>query len=258
MKDVSMLGYHTSVDNLKDLETYQVFLGSPRRYQEPDSSKLLGVDKEIVVHCPYWTQLAKPDVDASFQRTLQYIIKLSHELDKVSQRYIVVHVGSRYMDDSIAEAMNNIRMFCIKWLYATQNDNTVLCLENDSGSKKKSKMGSVRILTEIINDLNNPRIKMAFDTEHAYANGFDLQDVDRLNEIEQLVGVVHFNSIPEYVEKGSHTDRHTETSFDNSKGGFDYQRKVWDVLYDGVRPFIVEADEQFALRSIDVIRNYHE
>jgi endonuclease IV len=250
------VSYHTSVKRIKDRGVYQIFLGSPRRYEYPNASDLEGIDKDIVVHCPYWTQLAREAYEKAYISTLDYTVKLAHEMQKVGQKYIVIHVGARPSDMTIARGMDCIKGFCERWLFATMDTDVILCLENDSGSKKGTKMGSVKVLETVINDINSTRVRMAFDTEHAYANGFDLSNTDRLKQIEPLVAVVHFNSIPDYVGRGSHVDRHTSTKFSESKNGIKYLHNVYRELYDGVRPFIMEIDENLAEENLEFLKQF--
>ena len=132
-------------------------------------------------------------------------------------RYIVTHVGaiSPNQTKSAQEVLYN---FCMDWLEATNNHKTILCLECDAGSKKGTKKGSLSLLFNFVSRLNHPRIRICFDTEHAYANGFNLDSnkIDYLLE-SQFVSVVHLNSIPNEVELGSHLDRHTSTRITEGK-----------------------------------------
>lgn len=245
---LSKVGYHTTIKDilLEDtgFDTYQVFLGSPRRYNKPEPMGLEKIiDKNIVVHSPYWVQLAKDITDKSFMRTLEYTIQVTKVLHSVGVRYYVTHIGSRTEDMTIARSYGCMREFCIKWLMATEGCDTILCLENDSGSKKGTRMGSVKLLTRLIEDINHPRVRMTFDTEHAYANGLDLSRLDYIKSFEDKIAVVHFNSIPVEVERGSHLDRHSSTSIVQCKEGVEYILNVFRTLYNGVRPFIFEVGD---------------
>lgn len=253
---MNKVGFHTTIGNIGDREVYQVFLGSPKQYTIPDASRLEGINKDIVVHSPYWVQLGRSMNDLAFRRTLDYTIKVAKEMDRVGLKYYVTHIGTRTEDMSIAQSAKSIYTFCLKWLWETMGTNVILCLENDSGSKKGTKMGSVNILNTVIRQVNDPRVRMTFDSEHAYANGFDLSNIEKLEAIKDIVSVVHFNSIPVEVGRGSHLDRHSSTQFKDSKKGYDYLHNVYNVLYDGVRPFIMEIDDSLVEGNLEFLSSY--
>lgn len=252
--DTKMIGYHVSPDNIGNRKVYQVFLGSPRKYYASNAYRISKYkSKIIVVHAPYWTNLVKPVNDRNWIATLKHTVQTCNALSAVGQKYYVIHVGARKEYQSVSEGMDSLREFCLRFLSRTQGTNVKLCIENDSGSIKGTKMGSVNILSKVITDINSSRIKMTYDVEHSYANGFDLSDRDRLKSIANNIAVVHFNPIPKIVDRGSHLDRHSTTTFYNSKYGFDYINNVYQVLYDGKRPFIIESQESYALKSLELM-----
>lgn len=250
------VGYHTTISNIGDRQVYQVFLGSPKQYTVPDASRLEGLNKDIVIHSPYWVQLGRSMNDKAFTRTLDYTIKVAKEMQRVGQKYYVTHIGTRTEDMSIAQSAKSIYTFCLKWLWETMGSDVILCLENDSGSKKGTKMGSVKVLNYVIREINDPRVRMTFDTEHAYANGFDLSCVEKLEAIKDIVSVVHFNSIPAEVGRGSHLDRHSTTTFSECKKGYEYLHNVYKVMYDGQRPFIMEIDDSLVEGNLSYLSSY--
>ena len=98
---------------------------------------------------------------------------------------------------------------------------------------------------------------MAFDTEHAYANGFDLSDLKMLRYYKQIIDVIHFNAIPSQVVQGGHLDRHSDTNIDECKEGADYIMRVFSVLYSESVPVILErGGYHIAKRDLDFINNY--
>lgn len=253
---MNKIGYHTTISNIGERDVYQVFLGSPKQYTVPDASRLEGINKDIVIHSPYWVQLARSVNDKAYTRTLDYTIKVAHEMHRVGLKYYVTHIGARTEDMTIAQAAKSIYVFCLKWLWETEGTDVILCLENDSGSKKGTKMGSVNILNRVIREVNHPRVRMAFDTEHAYANGFDLECREKLEAIKDIVSVVHYNSIPAEVGRGSHLDRHSTTPFTECKKGYEYLHNVYEVMYDGVKPFIMEIDQSLVEGNLSFLSSY--
>ena len=58
---------------------------------------------------------------------------------------------------------------------------------------------------------------MCWDTEHAFANGFDLSDISLVEETLQVSSVVHLNSVPLNVVRGGHLDRHSDTLIEDGQ-----------------------------------------
>lgn len=267
--DINKVGFHDSVASITEnvglyrLEghgVFQVFMGSPQRYNEPSVGymKLL-VEKfseaEFVIHSPYWVTMGNP-VSKAYAQTLKYSIRMSHVMNSLGIKRYVSHVGSRGELDANS-SIKALRNLCLQWLDQTEGDDTILCLENDAGSKNGTKIGSIKALESVIRNIDSPRVRMCFDTEHAYANGFDLSDTKRLGELSDIIEVVHLNSIPHNVVKGGHLDRHSETTIEDCKEGHDYLNGVLNILYDGIRPFILErGDMSIVKKDIEFLRSY--
>lgn len=264
--DVKKVGLHVSPSELKGTElkdlgmrVFQICSQSPRQYTTPNLSFLEGVDLEgcdLVIHSPFWVNLCKCPSEPIVKRTMGYCVDMSREMTKHNLKWFVVHIGGRG-DVEPRNSVKYIINFCLQWLYLTDGQDTILCLENDSGSKNYTKMGSVKILEHVVKTVNSPRVRMCFDSEHAYANGFDLSNVERLRELAPIIEVVHFNSIPENVVRGKHLDRHSETYLRSCKEGPYYIMNVYKELYNGERPFILERNHvDFWVNDTDFIRNY--
>ena len=270
---VERIGYHVKAPLLENvaynyhrgIRDFQVFISSPRNYAPVDLSTLtilvkMFPDACFTVHGPFWACLCKPLNVQMVQNTFDYYVKLSHELSKIGTFRLVTHIGGRG-DYSRQESANAILNFCRHWLLATMNDSTILCLENDSGSKAQTKMGFIKVLNKVCDVCASSRVKMCFDSEHAYAAGLDLSDVEFLESIKHNVSIVHLNAIPDNVVLGGHLDRHSKTPISESKDGWSYLRTVYDVFYDGTIPFIREVessdilfeDIDFLLKEGDII-----
>lgn len=257
--DTLMVGWHTSVKDLlqcsdeffKKHKVFQVFIGSPRSLSVPSFNDLAILLKrhpelEIVVHSPYVVSLCKNSADKNYIATLGYTIAVANELDKLGVKYLVTHIGARPESMTIKESTLNILNFCQKFEWSTQGTKIKLCLENDSGSKKGTKMGHMKVLAAVIRKMNSERIRMTFDSEHAYAAGFDIESEDEIRQYEDIIDVVHWNSVPGNVEFGGHLDRHSTTSFYESKTN---PLPVYNVLYNGKRPFIFEVESPVFVKS---------
>lgn len=255
-RDISKVGPHLTlnqslIEELDNIGTKccQVFLGSPRRAGINLSNlSLLNTildsreDLDIVVHAPYWTSPCKSD--ESWMRTLEHTVEVANSV-KHPIKY-VMHLGGRGELTKV-EAAQNLVKFCKSYLLNTPDSKMILCLENDAGSKSDTKMGYVNLITNVVKTLNSPRIRMCFDTEHAYAAGIDVSDTNFLNSIKDYVSVVHLNSIPSSVVFGGHLDRHSSTLIRYTVEGPMYLKPVYDVLYDTEVPFILERDYELAL-----------
>lgn len=257
--ELSKVGWHTSVkellntseDFLRRHSVYQVFVGSPRTLAVPDFTDIGILKKrypwlQIVVHCPYVVSLCRSSGDESYIRTLSYMIAVAKELDKIGVEYLVTHIGSRKEDMDVKESALNLWGFCTRFLFSTEGCKIKLCLENDSGSKKGTKMGHLRVLKLVIDKCNSERIRMTFDVEHAYAAGFDVENKEEILKYKDYIEVVHWNSVPQNVIMGGHLDRHSTTSFYESKAN---PLPSYEALYDGRRPFIFEVDSPVYVKS---------
>lgn len=262
---MNKVGWHTSVKFLLkqnnsyfvDNKTFQVFIGSPRTLKIPSFEELrllkrLHPEIDIVVHTPYVVSLCKNPAEPITAATMRYYIEMARQLDISNVKYMVSHIGGISSKETIKRGAVYIYDFCLKWLQATEGTRTILCLENDCGSKAGTKMGYAKILAAIVKKINNPRIRMCLDTNHAYSAGFELS-IDNLNKLKPYVSVIHFNAIPSYIEFGCHLDRHSITSLDESK---EDMYKVYKLLFNNEIPFIYEVEgEPYITRNNKWLQN---
>lgn len=253
------IGMHTSVKSLlqasdeffEEHKVFQVFVGSPRTLQVPSFTDLALFKKrhpevEVIVHMPYVVNLCKNNSEKCYINTLSYMIRVAKELDKIGINYMVTHIGGRSKEQSIKDSTMQIWNFCQKWLMSTMECKIKLCLENDSGSKANTKMGHMNVLSLVVRRVNDPRIRMCFDSEHAYAAGFNTTDVELMKSFKDVISVVHLNSVPAEVVAGGHLDRHSSTSFYDSKVS---PIPVLEVFDDGDFPFIMEVESPVFMKS---------
>ena len=67
-----------------------------------------------------------------------------------------------------------------------------------------------------------------------------------ISKYKDIIDVVHWNSVPEQVEFGGHLDRHSTTSFYQSKIS---PMPVYNVLYNNKIPFIFEVESPLFVKS---------
>lgn len=259
------VGYRTDIEDIGNLAVYQVFLGNPNRVTQPNAVQLRDLPNEVVIHCPYWTNITRGVDDESFEQTLNYCVALAETMSRYGQRYFVLYVGSRFKDESIAEVYDSIIRFCVRWLNLTAGKDVVMCLENDAGSKRGTKMGSLKLLYRVLKELNSSRVKLCLDTNHAWNNGLDLNgfNLGYPNHIlsyiftvfSPYVAVVHLNG--SYSECGSHGDYHAGVRFDESTIEL---QTLLDVVYlfhqkSADIPFIIECNREVAEYNLSLLKS---
>lgn len=95
-------------------------------------------------------------------------------------------------------------------------------------------------------------VSLCYDEEHAYASGWNTLILD--NKVNNnfnfdRIGLVHLNTIPNSVEKGSKLDRHSETSLFEGKNSASVYRSVVEKLNSLGIPHIREVEFQTLLRE---------
>lgn len=206
---------------------FQIFLSSPRSLGFPDLKKLKKFleiappGTTFIVHGPFCISLVSDPVGRVWQNTLRYYINASAACEYLGIRNIVTHIGSVSNGQGKKSGFYNLVNFCYKWLERTHGHKTILNLENSAGSKNGRRIGSVALLYNAVKMIDHPRIRLCFDVEHAYANGFDIDDDAKIDKVLEYTNVVHLNAIPENVVKGGHLDRHSYTLIKESKNGPD-------------------------------------
>lgn len=194
----------------KGLSNLQIFASSPRRFEVSPVQPFSIPDLNIVVHGPFVVSLVKDDAQ-HYCRSLKCLINLSKVCSTINSKYLVTHIGGIKEGQSFESGVKTLINFCMDWVSSTEDDGTILCLETDPGSSTGRKIGSLTLLYKVVSYLNHPRIKICLDTEHSFANGFDLNNyqVKYLLDSNQ-VAVIHLNSIPSNVKQGGHLDRHSD------------------------------------------------
>lgn len=247
------LGYHASVSSKRlkeDLYAYkdegtklvQIFLGSPRTLTIPEIEPFQ-VPIETIVHGPFVTSLVTDYSTNLWKKSLKYYVALAKLCSTLDIRKLVVHVGGIREYQSMRSGYTSLLHFCYTWLEMTEGTGVTLCLENDAGSSTGRKIGSLSLLYKAITYLDNERLKLTFDTEHAYANGFDLNQREKVNKLLEICSVVHLNAIPENVKFGGHLDRHSHTRIVESKEGPDQLIWIAKQAYDRGIPMILERKD---------------
>ncbi len=203
-------------------DTFQVFTGSPRMWQErmiPDSEyeefqKRVKESKlsPIFAHTPYLHNYSSPNPEL-LEKSQNYLEKALVKCEKLTIPYLVIHCGS-HKDTSVKEGIQRISKVLSTALSNIANDVMIL-LENESGAKNS--VGSTwEELASIIERVDgSKRLGICFDTCHAFVNGYDLQSDTKveqtLMEFEENIDINRLHLIHANDSKGdigSHLDRH--------------------------------------------------
>lgn len=261
-----LLGFHTSGasknlianrDFLKEtgLRNFQVFVSSPASGAMPKlSPEMIELMKNyhVIVHSPYWVTLSRKK---SLGFNLKWVISLLYQAaDNGLSIDYVTHLGypdkraGEYVsyEESIENTVDYLRKLLVKWPKHLKN--TRILLETDSGSKNGNGFSGLKGIKEIVQRINDSRVGICYDTEHLYAAGED----DPSEEDWNLIKLVHLNSIPEKVEKGSHLDRHGKTLIAECKEGPDWVLDKAREAYKRKIPMILErSDMDVVLKDIE-------
>ena len=225
-----ILGLHVSIADSIDkavdraaalnCNTFQIFTRNPRGWYSQDlkneeiKSFIKKCKKHIIkfptVHMPYLPNLSSPK-DEIYNKSTE---TLSDELNRCSTLdipYLVTHLGSHLRKGTMF-GMKRIIQACD--IALSNNNKSMILLENTAGTKNS--IGSTfENLKYILENTDNKRVGVCFDTAHAFAAGYDLrtnEDVDRsLGLFDDIIGldrikVIHFNDSK--TPFNSHSDRH--------------------------------------------------
>ena len=189
-----------------DIRIFQTFITT-----KVENSVFLDVEHQMFVHGPYWSNLVKDynDKKAITWKYIKFLISRIYFYAKHGRKLqLVTHLGAGYPGDSIENKENRLKEN-IKRLTNLDQD-FLLLLETTAGSKKGINF-NFEIINELVEEINDERVKICVDSEHMYANG-EIAPDDWSN-----VRLLHMNSIPEKVEFGSHIDRHSDCLLSESK-----------------------------------------
>ncbi|MFX1492582.1 MAG: deoxyribonuclease IV, partial [Promethearchaeota archaeon] len=128
--------------------------------------------------------------------------------------YLVFHPGS-YRESTEKKGIRRLVRSIQRLLQKRPNQSVKLCIENTAGAGSLLG-GNFEQIAEIREKIGSPdRIKICFDTSHAFAAGYDLRTPEGLQEVfdhfDSIIGLEHligFHLNDSKVELGSHRDRH--------------------------------------------------
>ena len=243
MISIVQVGYHESPQSVywlsaenEGCRTFQVMLGSPRTYLVKPLTKetvqhMNSQGLTVIAHGPYVTSLVSnnPKMAGLSKKFLWDFTKCCIQSNI---KHIVMHVGGLAEGQTPREGLAMIEGLLLQWLMDFGQQDVVLCLETDPGSKNGRRCGGVKFLYKVVKDMDSPNIRICWDWEHSYANGFSLENLKVIDQLLDYTDVVHMNAIPHYVEQGSHLDRHSTTYFEDSKYPTPVYQTIWNMMKD--------------------------
>ena len=195
------IGFHVSItgslsNSIKNAEeigctAFQIFTRNPRGWipkhlerKDVDEfkSKLENsyIDKKnVVVHMPYLPNFAAPESESYYKskKVLSEEIIRCYLLD-IS--YLILHLGSHLgfgEKNGIKQIVNacNFALDNFNSLYRRHLNLNIL-IENSAGQKNSigSKFDEIK---DILDELNNKKFGVCFDSCHAFASGYDLKNI---------------------------------------------------------------------------------
>jgi deoxyribonuclease-4 len=235
-------GLINAVENTKKIggNCMQIFAGSPRLWarklwDKKDADNFISVvtssDFEpVFIHALYLINLAT-DNSELLQKSIDSLVIDIKNGAQINSAGVIVHIGShqgRGFDTAKEQIVKSIN----KILEETKDCD--LLLENDAG--QNGKIGSIEEIAYLISEINNPRLKVCFDTAHLFEGGLDLRDKKVVNQfIEEIksqkvldkLKCIHLNDSA--TDLDSHRDNHADLG--NGKIGL-----------DGLRNFVNHAE----------------
>lgn len=190
----------------------QFFLGNPRSYSPGDPTikrvKESTLDLKHVVHGPYIVNIVDDSRDV-YNRSVECIAEELTICSKLGIKSYVTHLGSVAEETPAEKVVEKLEKSCQEILEQVEGElKTTLLLETSPGSASGTRIGTLQEVTAVARKFDQ-NVGICLDTEHAYANGLNLNNFKPENYIDQIE-VVHLNSIPEEVDLNSHRDVHGE------------------------------------------------
>lgn len=261
--------FHAYTEAQKDLgaNAMQIFTKNPRGasskpLQQEDIQQCQVFQQThhffSVAHCSYLLNFAKSFThDPWPNESLIDDIRRIHILGGCC---VVLHIGKK-LELSDEEVVNNIVYNIHYVLDKTKDTPTYILLENTAG--QGTEIGyRFDELGMLIRAINNDRVKVCFDTCHAFAAGYDIrnkQAVDNtMREFDQQVGLqnlIMFHLNDAKKELGSRVDRHEDIGFGTI--GWEGIFAITEFAHKYHLPCILEtpAEKQSYKEQIQIIRD---
>lgn len=209
MKNIRRVGGHvgggltSAIDNTLAIggNCLQIFAGSPRMW----ARSLWAVDvtqkftelaikndlNPVYIHALYLTNLASDNEELVEKSIAALVIDMKNSA-AINGAGVVLHIGShqgRGWENARALVIESIR----KVLDSTPKKSYLL-LENSAG--QNGKIGSLTELSDILNSIDSPRLKVCLDTAHAFEAGYNFTAIQGLEMwLKEIGDTISFEKI---------------------------------------------------------------
>lgn len=218
-------GLYTCFDRAREIgvQAIQIFGASPRQWKvkQPDN-KALSLFHEaqkntglgpVFLHAAYLVNLASPNEEL-WQKSIENLAAHFQIANSLHAAGLIFHLGS-YKGWSRLEGLERLISGMKEVLARVPDGESFLIMENSSGGGDKIG-GSLEDLAYLFHGINNPRVKICLDTQHAFASGaisiYTKESVDTfIKSCDELFGwknVVALHINDSKTDAGSCTDRH--------------------------------------------------
>lgn len=237
----------------------QIFSSSPMMWvnsklSEEDIQQFVSLKKELYIdpiyfHACYLINLA--DTDKIGEKSIKSLVFELNLAQKLGIKGSIVHTGSfkdgKVLTKDYAEIKGSLAYKAlisnINSVISETPKDTFIILEN-AGNRKIGR--TINQLANILEDVNNDRLKVCLDTCHLHAAGYDLKNPELfeafLDEFDSLIGlerleVMHLNDSRD--EFGSLRDRHQNIGEGNV--GIEVFKNLLNNKKTKHLPFIIET-----------------
>ncbi len=202
-------------------DCFQFFVSPPQRWdQSKHSPEVIARFKERAVetgigpnfiHGTYLINLGSAD-PAHLQKSIDWLIYAQNMASQLGVVGTIFHLGS-HKGSGFQTIVDQV-IKSIKEVLASSPSDSLLLLENSAGGGGAIG-GTFSELGQILAGVADPRAKICFDTQHAFAAGYDTRTPlgirDLVAELEEQIGfdnlaAIHANDSK--TEFHSHRDRH--------------------------------------------------
>src|SRR3989339_266565 len=191
-------GYSEALKRAQNIgaDSLQIFSSPPRnwRLNKPDkesvelflqTKKELGIDP-VYFHATYLINLAGEDAVA--ERSVEFLIKELNIASTLGIRGSIIHLGS-FKGHKTQEAYKKFLKNIEKVLLKIPQDSMFII--EGAGNRKIGV--TLEEIAEIINDLEDKRVKVCLDTCHLWSAGYDISDIKKfdqfLKEFDAKIGL---------------------------------------------------------------------
>lgn len=174
----------------------QIFSSSPRGWDLPNPNINFKFNlNPVYFHATYLINLA--NAEEIGEKSKKLLIAELNLAGKLGIKGSIIHLGSFKNDNDFQILINNIRE-----ILDNTSAESLFIIENSGNKKIGQKMEEIE---QILNKINNPRVKVCLDTCHLFAAGYQLTEIDKLPFFDRIE-LIHLNDSKDGF--GSGRDRH--------------------------------------------------